>query len=146
MVSIATTTNPQIPLFFNIDGNVGQGCPNNAQDVELVSFFFSCVANDPGRPLDQKQVFGKVRPTSTCTPDLVAAINKLSEVLKSPRDGRVSVAKGATGAITGGGAFMIVQLNYQVKKFNTDVWPRIDKMPGCPPGLGSKVRAITVGS
>lgn len=146
MVALATSTNPQLPTYFNVNGDVGQSCTNSAVDVELVSFLFSRVATDPGRPADQREVFSKVRPGSHCTPELIAAINKLEDVLGYRRDGKVSVAKTASGAFGQGHGYLICQLNFQTKKYASDAWPRIDRISGCPSGLAAQVRRLLIGS
>lgn len=146
MVALATSTNPQLPTYFNINGDVGKGCTNSPADVELVSFLFSRVANDPGRPADQRAVFSQVRPGASCTPELIAAIDKLEDVLGYRRDGKVSVAKTASGAFGAGQGYLICQLNFQTKKYAGDAWPRLDKVPGCPPSLAAHVKKLLIGS
>jgi hypothetical protein len=58
-------------------------------------------------------------------------------------DARVSPAR--DGYSYGAGLWTIVFLNKAIQVRNGDLWPRLDKVPGCPPDLQRMVLRTLVG-
>lgn len=130
---------PTLPVFFNVDAVVGAApAANNREDVLLVQFALAAMAANP-LPETSKDFYvaaSAVRPTGNIDLATINAIKAMQiEVKKkfpnSIVDGRVSPSTGSYG-YGGGGGYSIVTLNESVQMRNIDVWPRLDKIPGCP--------------
>jgi hypothetical protein len=137
---------PGLPVFFNVDADVGAPPARNLrEDVLLVQFLFQEGARTPSSKADQKVVNAAraVQVTGIIDPATVTAIRVLQEVGKARRpgtivDGRVSPARGDYAY--GPQAFWtIVVLNNAMQNQHLDIWPRIDRIPGCPPELRAMV-------
>ena len=142
-------SDPELPVFFNVNGVVGaQPAQNNREDVLLVQFYLKLMGDNP-------------LPTST--PDFLAAAKQVRltgvidqatiqaiRAFQSGRgpgqvvDGRVSPAKGG-GYSYGSGLFTIAQMNESVQHRNIDVWPRIDRISSCPQELADMVKRTVIG-
>jgi hypothetical protein len=137
---------PTLPVFFNVDGVVGAApAVNNREDVLLVQFAFTVMAGNrlPGTSEAFYQAACAVKMTGTIDQATINAITAMQMEVKKryPQtivDGRVSPSKGSYGYGAGGG-MAITSINESVQHRNVDVWPRIDKIPGCPPELKQMV-------
>ena len=137
--------NSEIPVFLNIDANVGKGQPNVPTDVLLVQFFMRKIA-DKRASKDPKIIgaFAAVRPTGFVDAPTINAINATQLVTgaSATGDNHVSVARGYT---YGGRFYEIVILSNTMVRAFPDLFPRIDRIEGCPPQLASAVRLAVVG-
>lgn len=143
--------NPDIPLFFNLDGVVGASPADNlTEDVLFIQFCFRFSADHqagistPG--LLEK--LNAVHPTGMIDTATIDSIRATQEVFRRHTpgtiiDGRVSPAH---GYIYGGGVWSIVNYNNILQERTKDIWPRLDKLPDCPPGLAAAVIRVVVGT
>lgn len=144
--------NPELPVFFNVDGVVGASpAENRREDVLLVQFILKSVGEKPQDQMtaDEKAVFKAVNVTGICDAATINAIKlvqrKKNAVNKSiVVDGRVSPARGGYN-YSGNGTWTIAIINDLMQDKNTDVWPRIDLMPTCPPEVKAMVKRAVVG-
>jgi hypothetical protein len=144
--------NPELPVFFNVDGVVGAApAANNREDVMLVQFILKSIGEKPQDQMtpDEKAVFQAVNVTGVCDAATINAIKLVQRKKHSVNpgivvDGRVSPARGGSYSY-GGGVWTIAIINDLMQDKNTDVWPRIDLMPGCPPEVRSMVKRACVG-
>ena len=149
MVHVLAPRPPQkfLPVFFNVDGVVGAApAQNRREDVMLVQFMFKFEAD--GGQVKSPEIlaaFKKVQVTGTCDAATIAAIRLTQERFKKGHpatvaDGRVSPANGYS---YGGALYTIVDYNNIIQGRCRDVWPRLDKLPGCPPDLRAAIfRAV----
>jgi hypothetical protein len=140
-------SNPELPVFFNVDGVVGAApAANHSEDVLFVQFCFK----GSGSPVPELvPVFQAVQLTGTMDPATLNAIRVTQERFRRNEpsvvvDGRVSPARG--GYSYGGANWTIVQYNNILQDRHKDVWPRIDKIAGCPPSLAAAVIRVLVGN
>jgi len=131
---------PTLPVFYNVDAVVGAApAVNNREDVLLVQFAFTVIASKPSPNSSPvfHQAAAAVKPTGTIDQATINAIRAAQQQARdlgsksTVVDGRVSPASGGYGY--GGPTYTIVNLNESVQGRNLDLWPRIDKIPGCPP-------------
>ena len=145
-------TNPELPVFYNVDGVVGAApAENRREDVLLVQFTFKAIADKPSNNMTQDEiaVMKAVNVTGTCDTATINAIRVVQKKKKesSPGvviDGRVSPAKG-TYTYSGSAAWTIAVLNNLLQDRNLDVWPRIDMIASCPAELKAMVKRACVG-
>jgi hypothetical protein len=148
MAKAFLATNAAFPFFFNVGGIVGLGGTNQAEDVALVSFLMRSAAKGSTTPA-ATTVLAATKQTSVCTPALIASIKALQAAIGVSQDGRVSVATNPSGSYTGSmqsGAWMICRLSGVVRRGHADVYPRLDKIPNCPPEVAALVMRSLVGS
>lgn len=134
-----------LPVFFNLDGVVGAApSANGREDVLFVQFCFWVIATHPlpGSSIEFKQKAAAVKVTGMIDAETVEALRATQEEVKKDQpgtvvDGRASPSTGSYGY--GGGAFTIVHLNESVQHRFIDLWPRIDRIPGCPEELRQMV-------
>ena len=139
-------SNPTLPVFYNVDGVVGKTpAANKREDVLLVQFALATIAANrvAGTSDAFYQAAKAVQVTGNIDQATVSAITALQLEVKRSHpgtivDGRVSPSNGTYG-YGGGGACSIVTLNESVQRRNVDVWPRIDKIQGCPGELKQMV-------
>ena len=139
-------SDPELPVFFNVDGVVGAApAQNKREDVLLVQFAFTVIAATPlstSNPL-VIQAAKAVTLSGVADPATINAIRTFQESRKSKSgpgtvvDGRVSPAKG--GYSYGGGLWTIAHLNESLQDRNIKIWPRIDQIAGCPGELQQMV-------
>ena len=149
---IAQPTIVELPVFFNVDGVVGASpAVNNREDVLLVQFAFQMIARHPKPNREEVNAAAQtVKITATVDTATINAIKALQTFAKTEQgragqivDGRVSPAKGYSYG--GGFYWTIVYLNDAIQDFNVDIWPRIDKIAGCPPELQAMVFRTVAG-
>lgn len=138
MAHLVARSEPAIPVFYNIDGAVGAApAANHREDVLLVQFAFAAMAANP-IPETSMQFYKAicaVRPTGTIDLATINAIKAMQIEVKKLKpdtivDGRVTPANGVCRCSAG--AYAILNLNEFVQCTHIDLWPRIDKIPGCP--------------
>ena len=129
MANLTKGTDPRVPLFFNVDQRVGEGCANLAEDVALVSYLMRLAVKSTENP-QARQILLATTVTTTCTPALVQSIKALQAAIKTNPDGRVSPSS-PSGRYSGG-KYLIVNLSVNVRRGYPDLWPRIDRMPDAP--------------
>jgi hypothetical protein len=143
--------NPELPMFFNVDGVVGAPpAQNKREDVVLVQFAFKLIADFPIATTNPEVLVAAKAVKITGTVD-AATINAIrasqsGRAKDNPAkvvDGRVSPAKG--GYSYGGAFWTIVRLNDSMQERLMDIWPRIDKLPSCPAELKTMVMREVVG-
>jgi hypothetical protein len=146
MANLVRSTTDLLPIFFNVDNKVGKASPNGAEDVALVSFMLKRIASSPKLGPDVKAAIVKVKVgvADQALTDAIAAVQRHMQA-KSPHqvvDGWVS--KAPPGATYAGGTtgFLICQLNYELAKTHAEQWPRLDKMPECPPAVATLVKRV----
>ena len=51
-------------FYWNLDANVGPGCPNKTEDVQLVQLGYLCMGNNPKFPVspEEKAAYSAVTP------------------------------------------------------------------------------------
>jgi hypothetical protein len=141
---------PQLPVFFNVDSVVGAAPAQNLrEDVLLVQFCLRVIGLTPKETTDLLVAAAckLVQTTGVIDPQTIAAIKavQLSTKKRDPSvvvDSRVSPAK---GGYTYGAWWTIAYLNGSVQNRNKSVWPRIDKIQGCPVELLAMLRRVLVG-
>jgi hypothetical protein len=138
-----------LPVFFNVDGVVGTApATNNREDVLLVQFFLKTIGDLPnGTDPAVVAACKLVKVTGTIDPQTIAAITAAQQSRKKQNpatvvDGRVSPAK---GGYSYGAFWTIAQLNHGTRRRHKEVWPRIDKIPGCPDELKAMVTRTVAG-
>lgn len=120
-------------FYWNVGAAVGAGQPNRLDDVELVRFGFVMMrsANDIHRASPQlRAALQELRRTGGFDRDLDAAIRALQAQMKTPADGKVSVAQVSAanhGRYDGHHMWIIWRLNEFMRDF--DLYPRIDLHP-----------------
>lgn len=130
---------PTLPVFYNVDAVVGAApAANNREDVLLVQFAFAAMAANPlpGASMEFYKAISAVKPSGTIDQATIYAIKATQIETKKSQpntivDGRVSPAGGNYG-YGGNGFYTIVTLNESVQHRYIELWPRIDKIPGCP--------------
>lgn len=140
-----------MPMIFNVDGVVGaMPAQNDREDVLYVQFAFDVIARYPMEmPSDVVSASKAVQMTGSTDAATINAIRVFQQNIKKGNaaavvDGRVSPAKGRY--LVGGAFFTIAQLNSVVRIRNREVWPRLDKMPGCHPDIQKMVIRTVVGT
>ncbi|MDH3378526.1 MAG: hypothetical protein OEQ39_16425 [Gammaproteobacteria bacterium] len=143
---------PQLPVIFNVSGVVGAAPAKNLrEDVLLVQFAFKVIADLPPRTESPEVAAAAkaVKLTGIADTATINAIRALQQFRADSKhnpskvvDGRVSPARG--GYNYGAAIWTIANLNNMVKNRAFDIWPRIDKIPGCPVELRQLVsREVT---
>ena len=142
---------PELPVFFNVDGHVGPPPSANAsEDVLLVQFCFQILARASKINVSPElRAAAKAVPiTGIIDPFTLNAIKEIQINIKkkSPGvtvDGIVSPAKGYL--YSQGALWTIVRLNNAVQEEYMNIWPRIDNIPACPLPLKAMVKREVVG-
>jgi hypothetical protein len=134
-------------VYYNNDGAVGTApAANHREDVLLVQFAFAAMAANPlpDTSMELFRAMCDVKPTGTIDQATINAIRAMQIELKRSQpstkvDGRVCPADGDHVE----GAFTIEYLSEAVQQCHIRLWPRIDKIPGCPLELKEMVgRAV----
>ena len=146
------SSNLTIPVFYNVDAAVGaEPADNNREDVLLVQFAFAAMSASPLPEMSMEfyRAVCAVRATGTIDRVTINAIKAMQIEVKRNEpdaivDGRVTPASGDFGR--GGRACTIVNLNESVQHGHLGLWPRIDKIPGCPLELKQMIVRTCSGS
>ena len=142
----------ELPVFYNVEGVVGAPpAENRREEVMFVQFVFTVMAKNPlpTTPAPLLNAAKAVHLTGVCDPMTIAAIRAFQEDMKkdTPQqivDGRVSpVRSGYT--YSGKAGWIIIHMNDALQNRHVDLWPRIDKIPGCPGELVEMVRRNVAG-
>ena len=139
-------------FLFNLDANVGPGCPNRPDDVAFVQLGYYAVLRDPTNATKMsaadRSAFAKIVPgaayTGSAEDPLTRAISVHETSRGGTRDGHVSVARGS-GFYDAAHTFIVVALNNALRDTLKGDYPRIDKHPQCPAVLRSTVVKILTG-
>ena len=137
-------------MFFNTSANVGPGQPNDTVDVQLVQFGYACTAKNTKSTFsaEAKAIFSKVIPGAPYSGNLADPLSQAIIIDQKERggtkDGHISrMRRGFRYAgPRGAEGFMLISVSNNIYDMNPEVWPRIDKAPGCPPALAAAVRAL----
>ena len=140
--------NLEIPIFFNVNSSVGRGGANsNIEDILLVQFLIRKVGETASARVsaDKKARMLKVQTTGTCGEDTIDGIKATQEHIRQGKpgtvvDGRVSPARGYDYG--GGGSWIIVFLNMQMRLAFPRIWPRLQDFADCPPQLKAKFQEV----
>jgi hypothetical protein len=139
-------------FIFNLSANVGTKSPNRPDDVALVQLGFRALARSqdfsPG--LQDAEVFAAVPWDGACserTDDpLVRAIRRYQSIAPNGVvDGHVSTIKDSDGIFRLGsskGTYILADLTAAIIEVHGDLWPRIDRIEGCPQALRNRVAEL----
>jgi len=137
---------PDITLFYSVDNVVvADPATNDHEDVLLVQFALQLIGTNPRAttPPAILEVARRVKATNgNIDTQTITAIQLIQEDLRrntNPSqvvDARVSPAQDYS---FGPALFTIVFLNKAVQLRSAKLWPRIDRIDGCPPDLQKMV-------
>ena len=137
-------------IFWNLNGNVGPGSPNHADDVQLVQLGYHCAATDTNFPGDVRAAFAAVVPgapySGGASELLTIAIRLHQKDRGGIQDGHVSPLRPGTGMYDGRHSFMLIALNNQIKDRIPNAFPRIDLHPRCPALLKAVILRSCIGN
>ncbi len=130
------------------DFSVGLGGMNsNAADVCYQQWYYTIAASNSEVPPDRKAIYTAVKITGQCTgkedDPLCRAILAQQKAINHPiLDGKVSPPTGNSGDIRVGDskALFAVRQAARFAYMFQDVWPRLDKIPGCPSSVMEVVK------
>ena len=138
-------------FYWNLDANVGPGCPNKTEDVQLVQLGYFCMSNNPkvSVPPEERAAYAAVTPGApyTAAPDdpLTIAIKLHQKRRGTIPDGRVSSIKNSTGFYDGTSEWMIMALDNNIADALGEAWPHLNKHPRCPgPLRDTAIQTLTV--
>jgi hypothetical protein len=141
------TSFKELPIFFNVEGAVGaQPAVNIREDVLLVQFNLSFIVNTPAPTYTPEMIAACKAITLNGIADqqTITAIKEYQKLTPgSVVDGRVSPAQGYS--YNGAVLWSIAAMNDSLQNRCLDVWPRIDKVPGCPAALAEMTKRTVVG-
>src|SRR4029078_11402436 len=127
-------SNPQIPMFINVDSRVEFRGTAKVEDVLLVQFLLRKIG-DSVLPMDtdKKEAMRNVDPNGVCDEDTVNGIRAFQRTIeqKLPEtivDGSVSSAHGYS---YGRGVYTMVHLQVTIRRLFPKVWPRLQDFKDC---------------
>jgi len=133
--------------MWNLTASVGKGGLNTSQeDVLYIQWYYWTAARNAETPPDRKAIYKEVPLSGACSgfdsDPLVKAITAHQTYLKHPLvDGRVSVANAGGKVATS--AFFVYRIGARLCRMNQGLWPRLDRMDGCPIAVAqASLRAI----
>lgn len=131
-------------LVFNVDGKVGQNCPNNPEDVLLVQFLLPKAVEKTPMDWERRERVNKVPTNGYCDDLTTDGIKAVQEHMREKNPGTVvdGIVSPAHGVVYGEGAWTIVVLNTTIRENYPDVWPRLHDFPDCPGPLAEKVKKL----
>lgn len=137
-------------FYWNVEANVGVGCPNKTEDVHLVQLAFACRATNPKNPPseEEKAVYDLVVPgavyTGAVNDPLTLAIKMAQKKRGGVQDGWVSKMQ-PTGTYAPNTTWMLVGLNNNIYDvIAAAAWPYIDKHPKATAALKALVERTFV--
>ena len=133
-------------FFWNVSAKVGAKSPNKPDDVQLVQLGYLCAAADTFYDAALRATFAAVVPGAPYSGQendpLTRAIRAHEKERGGAQDGHVSVLTTLTNAsYDGAHTFLIVSLNFHLRKCLPGNFPRLDKHPRCPSLLRAAVNA-----
>jgi hypothetical protein len=137
-------------MMWTIDSSVGRHASNNSvADISYIQWYYQLASTYAETPPERREIYSKVKVTGQCTgkdtDPLVQAILAHQKGLSHPVvDGKVSTLPGASGDVRLGAnqdAFFVLRIGARIAHMYPDAWPRLDKMPKCPPAVAEAVRA-----
>ncbi len=131
-------------FFWNLSHDVGPGCPNQMDDVELVRFGYYCMGNNPASgtiPPAQKARLLGLSLSGPFDSHLAAVIRDHQAARGGVQDGKVSTIKNATGYY-GNKSWIMVILNNNMMDILGETWPRIDRHHQTSALLTQKIRGV----
>ncbi len=137
---------------WSVTAKVGLHSPNLRDDVDFVQMGYQHMARHPAvKPLlkpDLEAALAKIKLGDNCTGQeddpLVICIRLHEKYRGGTQDGFVSpVHHGEFSYIdkTGAHAKITLMLSDNLAQLNPEIFPRLDKINGCPATLAAKVRA-----
>jgi hypothetical protein len=150
---VPTPSDRELPVIFNVDGAVGAfPAENKREDVLLVQLAFHVIARSPfaETPPEVLTTAKAVKLTGHMDPETIAAIKALQDDERTHGmpgqivDGRVSPARGGC-CYAKNGVWTIAFLNKSIQRRNVAIWPRIDRIMGCPTELKEMVTRTVAG-
>jgi hypothetical protein len=132
--------NQDTRLYWNIDAHVGPGCPNKADDVQLVQFGYWCMGNNPKTPIGaaDRALFSAIVPgapySGLASDPLTIAIKRHQQIRGGTQDGKVSPMQANQGY-----NWIISALSNNISNYLPSMWPQIDKHTKCPPALKAAI-------
>jgi len=123
-------------FMWNLDCSVGKGGANSiSADVSFLQWYYTLAASFHLTTPENQAIYRKVKITGGCTGNdsdpLVAAIIAQQRSLNHPIiDGKASVVTG-TGKLSDK-AFFLIRLEARFAVMYPDLWPRLDRIQGCP--------------
>ena len=149
---VPTPASRALPVIFNVDGVVGAfPAENKREDVLLVHFALAVIAKFPfpETPPAIISAAKAVKVTGVIDDATIVAIRTYQQDYKREKpgtivDGRVSPARGSYRY--GTGLWTISYLNRSMQQRNVGIWPRIDRIAGCPTELQQMVTRTVTGT
>ena len=138
-------SDPQLPVFFNVESRVEKGVAASTEDVLLVQFLLRKIGDSAlAMDTDKKEAMRNVDPTGVCDDDTVNGITAFQRTIqqKFPGtivDGKVSPARGYS---YGRGVFTIVHMQVTIRRLFPKVWPRLHDFKDCPPILQARIPVV----
>lgn len=129
-------TDPALPVFFNVETSVGnRGANSNRDDILLVQFLLKALTLRMTTAAGQriKPILAQTPQTGVVDQATIRSIEAFQDAMKTAVDGRVSPAQGYR--YSGGGIWTIANLQGTLREDFRQQWPRLDQIPGCPPGV-----------
>ena len=134
---------PQKYFFWNIDANVGPGCPNKIEDVHLVQLAYASAAMNPALAPAERAVYAQV---VVGAPYMGGANDPLTIAIRTHQKSRGGTQDGHVSPIGPSGSYgpmsyMLIPLNNNIRNsVSNPCWPRIDQHPKCSPILKEAVK------
>ena len=133
---------------WNVSYHVGPGCPNAAEDVQLVQLGFWCLGRSTAVELKPavRQAYRNVvvgKSYSGAPSDVLSiAIRTYQQDTGTVQDSRVSPIKHASGQYSADDFWIIAVLGSNIQKRYPEEWPALHKIPFCPNALATKSRDL----
>jgi hypothetical protein len=143
-------------FYWNLSANVGLGCPNRIDDVQLVQLGYALALETSWDNVvfdaEMRSICKKIIPgqpySGVANDPLTLAIVAHQKKQKIAPDGHVSVLPPmSSGVYQKHGTnhvFLLVRLVNAIKEMTPEYFPRIDLHPKCPLALKSAVRKCCV--
>lgn len=145
MVVPIIMNNGQSGLFFwNLSHDVGPGCPNAPDDVELVRFGYYCMGTNPMN----RQTSPERKAMLANLPLQGSFDNQLQDIIRlhqgwrgGVQDGKISTIKNTSGNYSDK-SWILVPLHNNMMDVMGDLWPRIDKHHQTSALLTQKIQSV----